>query len=248
MKEQIEIKHRIKRYFGFDAGELKALLTTIFVYGLIISFSFDLPGSNILFWFNYLLPSLFISALAILVHVSVIRIFSLRKGYRAEYRMNFYVLAASLIISILFKGKMFVIVPGIIMFHMLEGLRIAKFRYGINWWEVRWPIFSAVLANLVIALVFRALSHTSIFAANPLINTVVMVNLSIAFFSMLPLPDFEGFYIYYSSALVYAFTFSVLAGACIAILLNLGLLASILIPAAIGIAGWLTYLLGVELK
>jgi len=244
----MELVDRVKKYFGFNIGELKALLTTILVYGFIISFSFDLPGGNMLAWFNYILPSIFIIASAILVHVAVLRIASLRIGYKAEYRMNFYAMAFAFIISILFRGKLFIIVPGIFVFHMLEGLRIGKFRYGINWWEVRWPIFFAVVANLILALFFRTISNIGGFSGNPLIETAMMVNLSIAFFSMLPLPDFEGLYIFYSSTLAYAFTFSVLAGACIAIYLNLGFWISIAIPLGLGVIGWLTYLLGVEMK
>ena len=92
------------------------------------------------------------------------------------------------------------------------------------------------------------LSNIGNFAGNPLIEKVILVNLSIAFFSMLPLPDFQGLYIFLSSALVYAFTFSLMAGACIAIYLNLGLWISIIIPLIIGAAGWLSYLWFIELK
>jgi hypothetical protein len=244
----MELADRVRRYFAFNRGELNALLITIFVYGLIISFSFDLPGGNVLAWFGYLIPSFLIAALAILAHVSVLKIDSLRRGYRAEYKMNFYILAAALIISIISRGKLFIVVPGIIIFHMLEGLRIATFRYGINWWEVRWPIFFGVLANLIIALVFKGLSGIGIFADNPLIDKVILVNLSAAFFSMLPLPNFEGLYVFISSALVYAFMFSVVIGACVAMLLNINWWLTILIPLVIGGAGWLTYLVGVELK
>lgn len=243
-----ELKDRIKKYFAFNQGELKALLTTILIYGLIISFSFDLPELKLLTWFSYLLPSLLISALVILVHVSVLKIMSLRIGYRIEYRMNFYVMAAALILSIISRGQLFFIVPGIVIFHMLEGLRIGKFRYGVNWIEVRWPIFLAAIANIIVALVFRVLSGVGMFASNPLIETLILANLSVAFFSMLPLPNFEGLYIFFSSALVYAFTFSIIIGACVAIMLHLNFWLTLLIPLVIGGTGWLTYLVGVELK
>ncbi|MBW2991620.1 hypothetical protein KY345_00195 [Candidatus Woesearchaeota archaeon] len=244
----MELIERVKKYFGFNMGEIKALLISVFVYGLIISFSFDLPEVNVLLWLGYLLPSFLIAALAILVHIAVVRIDSLRVGYKAEYRLNYYVLAFAFIVSIISRGRIFIIVPGIIMFHMLEGLRVGKFRYGINWWEVRWPLFLGVIANLVLALFFRVLSNMGNFAGNPLVEKVILVNLSVAFFSMLPLPDFEGLYIYYSSALVYAFSFSLLLGACIAILLNLGFWISVFIPLIIGGIGWLAYLIGVEMK
>lgn len=244
----MELADRIKRYFGFNAGEIRALLITIFVYGLIVSFSFDLPEGNIKGWFYFLIPSFLIVALALIVHVAAVRIDSLRRGYKAEYQMYFYALVFALIASIISRGRLFILIPGVIIFHVLEGLRLGKFRYGINWIEIRWSVFLGPLANVLLALFFRVLSNLGHFAGNPLLEKVVLVNLSFAFFSMLPLPDFEGLYIYYSSALVYAFTFSFLIGACAAIYLNLGFWVSIIIPLIIGVAGWLIYLLGVELK
>jgi hypothetical protein len=248
MKTTVEVKDRVSKYFAFNAGELRALLTTILVYGLIISFSFNLPELSILVWFGYLLPSMLLAALAILVHVAVVRILSLKRGYRAEFRMNFYALAATLVISVVSRGQLFFIVPGITVFHMLEGLRIGRYRYGINWWEVRWPVFWAAIANILVALMFRLISNIGVFSANPLIEKMILVNLSVAFFAMLPLPDFEGLYIFFSSAIVYAFTFSVVIGACIAIFLNIGFWLSLIVPLIIGAAGWLIYLLGVEMK
>jgi len=244
----MELLDRIRKYFAFDSGELNALLITITIYGLIVSFSFDIGEASLAAWSRYLLPSLLIAALAIMIHVAVIRAASLRIGYKAEYKMNYYVLAFALVLSIVTRGRIYFIVPGIIMFHMLEGLRIGKFRYGINWWEVRWPLFFGVLSNILLALLFRVLSNVGNFAGNPLIEKVILVNLSIAFFSMLPLPDFEGLYIYFSSTLVYAFTFSLMAGACLAIYLNLGFWVSIIIPIVIGVSGWLIYLVKVEMK
>jgi hypothetical protein len=248
MDTVVEAKDRVSKYFAFNSGELRALLITILVYGLIVSFSFDLPELSMLTWFGYLLPSILIAALAILVHVAVVRIFSLRRGYRAEFRMNFYAMAVTLVISIISRGQLFFIVPGITIFHMLEGLRIGKFRYGINWWEVRWPVFWASVANLVIALIFRLISNVGVFSANPLIEKMILVNLSVALFAMLPLPDFEGLYIFFSSPLVYSFTFSIVVGACIAIFFNIGFWLSLFVSLLIGGVGWIIYLLGVELK
>lgn len=235
----MELIERVKHHFGFNAGEIKALLTTIFVYGLILSFSFEMAEPNLILWLKTLIPSFLIAALGIIVYVSAIRIAALKQGYMAEFKMNYYVMSFIFILSIVSRGHLFMVLPGIMVFHMLEGLRLGGFRYGINLIEIRWPIFIGSLSCIILALFFRVLSNLGQFAGNPLLEKVILVNLSIATFSLIPLPDFPGLHVLISSRLVYAFASSLIFGAAVAIFLNLGFWVSVFIPLVIGIGGWL---------
>ncbi|MCX6709570.1 MAG: hypothetical protein NTV63_01275 [Candidatus Woesearchaeota archaeon] len=198
-----DLQDKIKHHFVFKGSEIRALLITIFAAAFILSFR-DWGGNlfNLSTGLMNLANAFLIVGLALIVKISVQKIYALHLGYKFEYKMWIYGLIASLILCFATNGYVFFLALGGFIIAMMPGHRLGYFRYDINYYGIAVIALMGPLANLGLALFFRMFSAIP----NPLIHDAMVFNALIAAFSMIPLPPFDGSKIFFGSRSLYAFS------------------------------------------
>ncbi len=238
----LDLKVKIQKFFAYSKEEIKSLAIVILILGFIVGFNDGRISSTVDIFYGWnMLSSLLIVALAVLVHISVQRIVALHAGFKLVYKVWWYGLAASLIVTFISNGKLWFMLPGGFVALMLEKHRLGKFRYGINYWPLGLIGFVGPLANIILALFFRILSNISFLSTNVLIEKAIVVNLLYAVFTNLFIPPLDGFNLLFASRLTYAFSYGALLGAALLIYLRLSTLITLLGALVIGTVIWGTY-------
>ncbi len=232
---------KIKRYFGFNRAEVQALIITILILGFVVGFNDGSKKFSAASWLFNLFNSILLVALALLVQQSLLRIACLNSGYRPEYKMFFYGLLFCLILALVSRGKLIFLLPGFYVVRMLEGHRLGKFRYGIKQETMGWIALLGPISNMLLALFFKALTYIPALSANPIIQKAITVNMLFAIYTMLPIPNSVGLYVFAWSRLGLVYVFSAFVGLSLMIYLDLNLFIIILVAALIGVVGWGIY-------
>ena len=236
---------KIKRYYHFDNEEIKGVLFATLVIGFIISFKFWGPGDSfeLAYGLKNLIISVLIAFVAIVVHVSAQKIFSLILGFRTEFKTFWPGLIFALILCFVTRGNIWFLVPGGIMIHHMAQHRLGYFRYGLNYWSLGMIAVVGPLSNVLIASLFAIIAYggviippmTAISTATP-IGRMISANLWIAIFTMIPIPPLDGSNVFFSSRMLYAFMFGCIVGYSLLVLL-LGFY-SLIFVVVIGIIFW----------
>ncbi len=228
----MDFAHNVRKYFPFTLKEIKGLLITILIIGFIVSFrnwgeeSFDL-GIGL---FN-LISAILIVALGILAHVSLQRFYSYKLGYVARYENFLYGALGGLILCFASNGNLYFLSPGHVRLEHMPRLRMGEFRYGLNVWEYAKIAASGPLVNIVLAMFFKAFN----FLGSPLIERAIFINILLAFFSMVPLPQTDGLDLFYGSRLLYFCTLGFFIGVTIAIYLLQGIWLAIVMGLVVAL-------------
>jgi len=170
---------------------VRDILICILVAGFI--FSFNDWGSAGQFSYLVGLKNLalvtLLCAVAFFIHLSAQRIFALMIGYKAEFKIWWAGLAASLVIAFItatfFNLGFTVILPGGIVIAMLVRHRLGEFRYGVNYWENGITALWGPVATIILALFFKIL--LIFFPQSWFLQKGVLINLIYAVCSMLPI-------------------------------------------------------------
>jgi len=239
----MELRSRIKEYFSLSAKEIEAIVVSTLIIAFIVSFKeWGIDKFDLVYGIRNLLDSVIIVALALLVRISVEKIEALRRGYRVEFRVGLYGLLAGLILVFVSNGLLFLLIPGGIAIYMIKGLRLGRFRYGINRFEVAMIALLGVMANIFLAIFLKALMLVS---ESALLNKAVFINVWLAIFAMLPIPPLEGSRIFFASRLTYFFTLGCVLGAGILLYLT-NILTAVIGSLVVGVVIWLSYLIFFE--
>ena len=157
MREVVDLKDKIKRYYGFTPLEARSLAIAILVTAFVFSFKEWGYGSSFDFkigLFNYF-NAILIVALSFLVHISMQRVWSLGTGFRLEWKMWSFGLLFALIMSFLTNGFIWLIIPGGIILHHMGGHRLGWFRYDINYWALGLIAALGPIASIILVMVFK---------------------------------------------------------------------------------------------
>ncbi len=219
---------KIKRYYYFDSEEIKGIIFATLIIGFIISFKFWGPDNkfDLIYGLKNLFYSILIAFVAIVVHISAQKIFSLQLGFRTEFKTFWPGLIFALILCFVTRGSIWFLVPGGIVIHHMAQHRLGFFRYGLNYWSLGMISAIGPLANVILAALFAIIAYggviippmTPISIATP-IGRMISANLWIAIFTMLPIPPLDGSNIFFSSRLLYAFAFGCIVGYSLLVLL-----------------------------
>ena len=240
MGQVVDLQYKVKKYFSFTPAEIRGLIIAIIVVAFIISFKDWGDGDAVdvaLGLFNFF-NALLLSTLAILVHVSAQRLWSLATGYRLEWRMWGFGLLFSLIIVFVTNGNIWLILPGGILIHHMGGHRFGWFRYDVNYWAFALIAVAGPLASITLAVFFKAIGA---FVGTALIEKAIILNVAYALFSLLPIPPLDGSRTMYGSRLLYAFSVSGITATGILLFLPIGVLPVILLSILIAIVMWFLY-------
>lgn len=234
------ITYNVKRYFKFSTEEMRGLLIGIFIVAFLVSFDeWGVETFNVMFGLRNFLNAILIITLAFLFRIAVQRVIGLSLGYKVEYRMWLYGLLTAIVLIIVSNGKLWLIVPGGLLFYHMPGHRLGAFRYGLNYFPVGVIGFFGPMSNLFLAMLFKWL--LVYFPGNILLHKGMVVNIWFALFTMLPIPPLDGSHALFATRYWYAFTATLVLVLAIS-LYFLSIFASIIIALLVAIAVWFAYL------
>ncbi len=241
MASYAEMKYRIREFFVFSPREIRDLLIAMAVITFAFAYDDKQPTFEVVHWlFNYL--KIFgIVALAFFVHESAHKIYGLSIGIRTEYKLWPIGMYITLLSTLIFQGKIYIIIPGGVTFYHMVIQRLGHFRYGLN--LLSCGLISAIgpLANLMMATLWETLAMNGIFP--DFFHLMTFINLYYAVFSMLPLPNLDGITLLAASRLNYVFFFGVLVSYIVLFALGIYSLIWALILAGVL---WIIYWFYVE--
>jgi len=247
MREIVDLRDKIKRYYGFTPLEARSIAIAVLVTAFVFSFKEWGYGSAFDFkigFFNYF-NAILIVALSFLVHISMQRIWALGTGFRLEWKMWSFGLLFALIMAFLTNGFVWLIIPGGIMLHHMGGHRLGWFRYDINYWALGLTTATGVIASVVLVIAFKAIS---VFVSNPLIDKLIIFNIAYALYSLAPIPPLDGSRIFYGSRMFYAFLASFTIIVSLLLFSGIGIGISLLLSFLAGIVFLISYYILFEHK
>ena len=243
---------RFRHYFRFSKEEIEACLISTLVMAFIISFNEWGYGTQ--FDFNIglinFIRAIFVVGIVLLVQIVSIKAYSLRVGYRAEFKLWWYgliiglglaFLSASLTRGAAKSTIVWFLAPGGIFVHHLAIQRLGWFRYGVNVWnEAGWCLMYGIIGTVGLSVLSKLLLY--IFPGSGFLSKLMVVSLWFAFFSMLPIPPLIGSRLFFWSRPTYFFTFGIVIGFIILLQLSIPLWSVFVFSLILGLIVWIFYL------
>lgn len=233
----MELKERIKRHFVFSNIEIRDFWVVVFVVTFI--FGFD-DKSDVFVMSNWLLNMIitfFMVTMAFFIQISAQKILALWQGYKAEFKMWNYGLGMGIAFAIMSKGNILLLLPGGVMFQMIEHYRIGKFRHGMYYAHTGWIAAAGPIMNIFVGMFAKQMMNMFGFE-NVLFNTFIYVNFLLALFMLLPIPPLPGNNLFFGTRMGYALVFGCVLGY---VGLYLSGFYSLIIGILIGIVVWILY-------
>ncbi len=236
--------YNFEKYCSTGRYEAFGLVVSIALIAFMFSFrQWGTETFNLGLGLSNLIAALFISAIAVLVHVYAQKAVAISKGYHPHYRMTPYHLLAGVILTFISRGYLFFMPVGAISMQHLAKLRVGKFWYGFNFGDLSRVSLAGPLANIALALIARLLSGEP----TGMLEAFIRLNILLAVFSMFPIPPLNGASILFQSRVLYVFSaaFIVAVGLLIQFANPFVTILGALVLAA---AAWLFFIFGVENK
>ncbi len=233
----------ILEYFEYDTKEWRSLLFASLLFGFIISFrQWGVTEFDLLYGFFNLISGTLIALFSLLVPLSVQKIVGLWVGHRVTFVSWFNAWLIGIVVAFASFGHIWLFLPGGIQIKPLAGIRLGRFRYGVNFFTLGNIAYMGTFTNLMLALLFYLLQSNF---SNPFFHTLYIVNLLFALYTLLPLPPLNGALMMYGTREGYVFLSTITL--LIALLMHvLQPLVTILIAAIAGLGVWLWYFINYE--
>lgn len=204
-----------KRYAPLESFEKRGLIITIAVLAFIFSFrEWGTETFDITIGTKNLIVSVVLVAIAMLVHEVTHRVIALWLGYRTQFKAWITGLVVGLVVSFVSNGYLVFIAPGQLVFTHLTAHRLGKGYYELTYKHLGWIAMSAPIANILFAVLLKIVYVAT---GIPVIQKLMMINIWIALFDMLPIPPFNGSRTFFGSRYVYVFVLGAMIG-CAALL------------------------------
>ncbi len=233
-----DLRDKFRHYGRFSNDEIKAIVITILVLSFVIGFNDGAKAFVLSSWLRNFLFVLLIVTASVLIKQFGYRIGALMAGFKPEYQLWWYGIAVSLVITILSRGRVWLLIPGSIMVHHLTIHRLGFFRYGSNVKAISMIALASNLSLVFLGGFFKTLDVWFLSGSNPYIDKLFIFTLAYAAWSLVPIPPLDGSKLFFESRLIYSFVFGCFAG--YAILVALGVF-SYIFAIVIGIFVWITY-------
>jgi hypothetical protein len=211
-----ELASRAEHHFKFSGKELLRLIATVIVGAFILSFrkwggeTFDFTAGA----FNFIVLSI-ILFLSVYIHFAIQKIVALHFGYNSEYKNWHNGFLISMIVCFFSFGFIPLFFTGVLSFDIIPKLRVGTFRGGVMQKDVGIIAFSGPFINLILV---GLLAPFYIATKSNFIFTIIIINLLIAIFSLIPIPTFEkirqfkggttGLYLYIESRWIFFLVFA----------------------------------------
>jgi len=216
-----ELISRVKAHYTFERLEWVGLLASLFVAGLIFSFrdwgteQFDATQG-----LTNLIIMILVAGISIWFKLTCQKIYGLGQGHQATFKVWWLGLALSVIFCFLTLGKFPLILMGGMVTAFMVKLRLGEFRYGFSYWVNGMIGMWGVFASLLLALIFATLSYYS--PSSYFFSQGVLFNIILAWCTLVPLPQMDGFNIFFGSRYVYFYAIVGVAVATVLLTINFG--------------------------
>jgi hypothetical protein len=216
-----ELIARVKAHYTFEKQEWAGLLVSILVGGLIFSFrdwgaeQFDATQG-----FTNLITMIIIVAISLWFKFTCQKIYGLGQGHQATFKVWWLGLGISLIICFLTLGRFPLILMGGMVTAFMVKLRLGEFRYGFSYWVNGMIGMWGVFASLLLALIFATLSYY--YPASYFFSQGIIFNILLAWCTLIPLPQMDGFNIFFGSRYVYLYAIVAVAVATVLLMIKFG--------------------------
>lgn len=199
----------VKQYFRFNGEEIRAIVLSAVLLGLIIGFNDGRPQLILGLWLRNYINSVLIIALVMIVHIGAQKLSALRVGLNVEFKTWTVGIVLGLVLMLVSRGRLWFLAPGGIIVYHMAGLRIGYFRYGLNYYVQGMIAFIGPLANLIIATILKNIQiYMSFLPINfVLVERFFVISLIYACFSLLPIPPLDGALLFFASRMTYMFIF-----------------------------------------
>lgn len=199
-----DLTYNIKRYFSFSKEELITLSLVSLCFGFVLAFrDWGITSFNLYYGLFNFMNALLIVFFSIIMRECTHKIWALSQGYTATIKSWKGGIFITLFIAFLTNGFLPFLAYGGVVINHLRLERLGKFRYWTNLMDHASISLSGPLANLILAIFFKALGAAGL---NPvLMHKAMVINILLCLFNLIPLPPFDGGDIFYASRLVYIF-------------------------------------------
>ena len=236
MVSKQELWARIKEFLRFSQQETRGLLLAIILTGFIFSFrDWGTEKFNLTLGLQHLFIAVAVVAVSILLRIACQKIYALSQGYNAEFKVWWTGLLIMLILAFISLGRLPVILVGTVVSSLMVKQRLGEFRYGFSYKDnaiiAGWGVYGNLIAALFFALGLHAFPQSYFFGKG------VVLNLVMAFFSLLPLPQLDGLQIYFGSRMMYYLGIGLvlLAGVLLLSKTTIGLITAVVIGSIIAL-------------
>lgn len=239
-----EFISRLKAHLGFGSTELRDYAIASIVLGLVLGFDDGQPSFQLFHWFINLILCLFLAAISLLVHLVVMRAFSLAKGYLLGFRLFISGLGAGAFLGIVSLGRLMLFTPFKLEFSHHEGMRLGRFRHGLNYFEMGLVGIAGCLALIFMAFIFKGIY--SVIPSYAFLNAM-RLNIMLAIATLLPFPKTPGSYALFGQLSLYVFVLAsmILTGG---LLFTHSVLYALLVGTLMGAVVGLAYFIKYEYK
>ncbi|MEK6938077.1 MAG: hypothetical protein AABX04_03460 [Nanoarchaeota archaeon] len=197
-----ELAARIKAHYKFDQQELGGLVVVVLVTAFIFSFrdwgtdAFDLNSG-----LQNLVLMFFVAAISIWFRFTCQKIYGLSQGLQANFKIWWLGVALALILCFITLGRLPLILAGAMVTTFMVKLRLGEFRHGFSYWINGMVGMWGIIGNLILALIFA--TGLSLSPGNYFFGKGLVLNILMAWCALLPLPQLDGFSIFFGSRYIY---------------------------------------------
>ncbi len=237
----------IKKHLDFSKKEY----TDIILATLILSFIFSLSKWNGKASYPlHLISIIIIVFISFLLHLTVQKIFGIKEGYEAEFKVSIISLLSALMLGILTYVPindilLVLVIPGTMTYKIMSKHRIGKWPRGPNFGELGFITSAGIVSNLLLAIIFYGLYLATNMWAFWLIT---IINVFFAFGTVLPIPKNDGLIIFFSSRVVYIIIATLTITTSYLIFMEMSFLASLSLIIILVFTVWSSYYFAVEKK
>jgi hypothetical protein len=235
-----ENKARVQDYFRFSKQEIIGFIVSILVTAFIFSFrDWGVDAFEAGTGFRHLLILIIIVAISLIFRTSCQKIYGLTQGYKAEFKVWWVGLVIAFVIAVISQGYIPLVLAGTMSVSFMVRQRLGEFRYGFSHSENAVISYWGIAGNLILAILFAIggfFVPESYFFSKGLI-----LNLIMAFTSLIPIPQLDGLNIFFGSRVLYFM--AIIVSLLGAILLLSGTKMGLIIAIFVGTIYAIVYLL-----
>ena len=232
-----ELLSRWKEFLRFNKQEISGLVFAILVTGFVFSFrDWGEDQFSVAIGLSNLGLLCIAAGISFFFRVACQKLYALSQGYDAQFKVWWLGLLIMLIVSFFSFGLVPLVLIGTVVTSLRVKQRLGEFRYGFSYGENStislWGVMGNLIAGILFAIGLHFLPQSYFFYKGLLLNLVM------AFFAMIPLPQLDGLKIFFGSKGVYFFVFGTVILAAVLLLsrTTIGLVSAIVIGSIMGIA------------